>query len=108
MVRERDQAELAALQALDRFVRGEQAVPRPAKTNGAAVWTRDDAEIEHRAKVAKALEVMRAGREKREAEITAAITALAGALDIDPDRLAKVAFVRAQIGQIVHMIRQVA
>ena len=61
-----------------------------------------------RAKLAQAVEVMRASSERRHAEITEVIKAIALPLGMDPARLAKVPWLRSQLGELIHMLRQSA
>ena len=78
---------------------------RPAP-GGAPV--REVEERERRDRLAQAVEVMRASSERRHAEITEVIKAIALPLGMDPARLAKVPWLRSQLGELIHSLRQSA
>jgi hypothetical protein len=105
--RHRDQTELDALKALDLRIRGdrpEDVIGGPAPPNGQ--WDRSLEEEIRRAKIALAIQSMRADREARHAETTAVLTAIAEVLGIDPARMLRDDWARADVGELVFRIRQ--
>jgi hypothetical protein len=104
MTRQRDQAELEALKALDAFVRGEALDARPAPSPRQP--DRETDERLRRAKMSAAIEAMKADRDVRYAEVTRVVEAIAGALDLDAGRLRGIPYVRAEITALIQMLRQ--